>query len=67
MDSPEQSPPPLYRYTAKVWVEKTYDIIATDDETLETAVSEELMGDGLDPDEFSLVRIAWTRTPQPWH
>jgi hypothetical protein len=69
MDKPEESatPAPIYCYTTTVWVEKTYTVIASDDETLEEAVCESLEDDGLDPEEFRLVRISWIRSPQHWH
>ena len=69
MDKPEESeaPAPIYRYKTTVWVEKTYTVTASDDEALEDLVGEALEKDGLDPDEFRLIRMSWTRSPQHWH
>ena len=63
---PQTPPPALYKYTAIVWVERTYEVVATDDETLEEAVKDSLMEDGLDPDAFQLVRLQTYRTPTLW-
>lgn len=67
MDSAKQEPTaPLYEYTATVWVARTYKVVAEDDESLECAVHDAMVEDGLDPDEFPLIRLHSTRTPIQW-
>lgn len=66
VDEPAEPQSPLYRYTATVWVARTYTIVAEDDESLEDGVQDSLIADGLDPEEFSLVRLQHTRTPIQW-
>lgn len=69
MDKPqeEQGPAPIYRCKATVWIEKTYTVLAGDDDAVEDAVCESLQDDGLDLEEFRLVRLEWTCTPEHWH
>jgi hypothetical protein len=62
----EEKPGPLYEYTATVWVSRTYKVVAESDDLLEEAVQQALEEDGLDPDEFPLVRLQSTRTPIQW-
>lgn len=57
---------PLYHYTATIWMARTYDVVAENDEALEMAVGDAMMDDGLDPDEFPIVRMHSTRTPIHW-
>lgn len=63
---PSEPLAPLYRYTATVWVARTYTIIAEDDDALEDGVQDSLLAEGLDPEDFSLVRLHHTRTPIHW-
>lgn len=67
MDSTEQRPlDTMYQYTATVWVARTYTVLAQDDEALENAVLDAMMEEGLDPQQFPLVRLQSSRTPIPW-
>lgn len=62
----EQAPAPLYEYTAVVWVARTYKVVVESDDALETAVEDAMLEDGLDPEEYSLVRLKFSRTPIQW-
>jgi hypothetical protein len=62
----EEQPGPLYEYTATVWVARTYKVVAENDEHLEDVVHQAMEEDGLDPEEFSLVRMHSTKTPIQW-
>lgn len=66
VEEPAEPQSPLYRYTATVWVARTYTIVAEDDETLEEAVEDSMIADGLDPEKFTPVRLQHTRTPIQW-
>lgn len=68
MDTTKQTPEPqpMYQYKATVWVERTYTVLAQDDEGLEDAVLDAMLEEGLDPMQFPLVRMHSTRTPIPW-
>lgn len=67
MDTTEQGgTSPVYEYTATVWVARTYKVVAENDQDLEYAIHEAMLDDGLDPDEFELVRLQSHRTPIQW-
>lgn len=56
----------LYEYKATVVIAKKYTIRAESDEALEEAVFDSLVQDGINPDEFELVRLHSHRTPIQW-
>lgn len=66
METPDETPGPIYRYKATVWIARTYDVLAEDDDDLETRIHDAMLKDGLSPDDFSLVRLQASRTQTHW-
>lgn len=62
----DSKPGPLFRYRGHVWIQRSIEVLAENDDAFEDAVKDTLLDDDIDPAKYTLVKLAWTNTPAQW-